>query len=76
VDLDGLNWHGRASARAGVDTTVIALWLGHELAETTQICLYADLALKERHWAGSKYRRFHPESGGAFTEDQAASLSA
>jgi integrase/recombinase XerD len=33
---------------AGVDTTVIALWLGHEQAETTQIYLHADLALKEK----------------------------
>jgi len=33
---------------AGVDTTVIALWLGHEQVETTQMYLHADLALKER----------------------------
>jgi integrase/recombinase XerD len=33
---------------AGIDTTVIALWLGHERIETTQIYLHADLALKER----------------------------
>jgi integrase/recombinase XerD len=33
---------------AGVDTTVIALWLGHERAETTQIYLHADQALKEK----------------------------
>ena len=33
---------------AGVDTSVIALWLGHEQAETTQIYLHADLALKEQ----------------------------
>jgi site-specific recombinase XerD len=33
---------------AGTDTTVIALWLGHEQAETTQIYLHADLALKEK----------------------------
>lgn len=33
---------------AGVETTVIALWLGHESVETTQIYLEADLALKER----------------------------
>lgn len=30
----------------GVDRTVIALWLGHESVETTQIYLHADLALK------------------------------
>jgi integrase/recombinase XerD len=33
---------------AGVDTAVIALWLGHESIETTQKYLHADLALKER----------------------------
>ena len=33
---------------AGVDITVIALWLGHESVETTQIYLHADLTLKER----------------------------
>lgn len=32
----------------GVDTSVIALWLGHESVETTQIYLHADLAIKER----------------------------
>jgi integrase/recombinase XerD len=32
----------------GVDISVIALWLGHEGVETTQIYLHADLALKER----------------------------
>ena len=32
----------------GVDTSVIALWLGHEQAETTQIYLHADLKLKEK----------------------------
>jgi integrase/recombinase XerD len=30
---------------AGVDTSVIALWLGHEQVDTTQIYLHADLAL-------------------------------
>ena len=33
---------------SGVDTAVIALWLGHENVQTTQIYLHADLALKER----------------------------
>jgi integrase/recombinase XerD len=33
---------------AGVDTTVIALWLGHEHVATTQIYIHADLALKEK----------------------------
>jgi integrase/recombinase XerD len=34
--------------QAGVDRSVMALWLGHESIETTQIYLDADLALKER----------------------------
>jgi integrase/recombinase XerD len=39
---------------AGIDTTVIALWLGHEHVETTQIYLQADLAIKERALARTK----------------------
>ena len=37
-----------ALLEAGVDRAVIALWLGHESVETTQIYLDADLAMKER----------------------------
>jgi integrase/recombinase XerD len=33
---------------AGVDSAVIALWLGHEETRTTQVYLHADLALKKR----------------------------
>jgi integrase/recombinase XerD len=33
---------------AGVDTSVIALWLGHVSVDTTQIYLHADLHLKEK----------------------------
>ena len=33
--------------QAGVDRAVIALWLGHESVETTQVYLNANLALKE-----------------------------
>jgi site-specific recombinase XerD len=33
---------------AGVGITVIALWLGHEGVETTQIYVHADLTLKEK----------------------------
>lgn len=34
--------------QAGVDRSVIALWLGHEQVETTQMYLAADLTMKER----------------------------
>jgi site-specific recombinase XerD len=39
---------------AGIDTSVIALWLGHEHVETTQIYLHADLRLKERALARTR----------------------
>jgi integrase/recombinase XerD len=39
---------------AGVDITVIALWLGHERTDTTRIYLHADLALKERALSRTK----------------------
>ncbi len=50
---------------AGVDRAVIALWLGHEQVETTQIYLDADLAMKERALArtappGAGPGRFRP----------------
>lgn len=34
--------------QAGIDHAMIALWLGHESVETTQIYLEADLSLKEK----------------------------
>jgi integrase/recombinase XerD len=37
-----------ALLHAGVDVSVIALWLGHEGTETVQIYLHADMAIKER----------------------------
>ena len=37
-----------ALLHAGVDITVIALWLGHESVTTTQIYLTADMALKQQ----------------------------
>lgn len=51
---------------AGVDRAVIALWLGHEQVETTQIYLDADLAMKERALArtaapGARRGRYQPK---------------
>jgi len=51
--------------RRGVDQTVIALWLGHESTETTQLYLHADMGLKERALGhadpcGAKPVRFRP----------------
>jgi integrase/recombinase XerD len=51
---------------AGVDRAVIALWLGHEQVETTQMYLDADLAMKERALArvappGARAARFRPK---------------
>ena len=51
--------------QAGIDRSVIALWLGHESIETTQIYLDADLALKEKILAkttqdGQPPRLFQP----------------
>ena len=34
--------------QAGIDRSVIALWLGHESVETTQMYLDADISMKER----------------------------
>jgi integrase/recombinase XerD len=50
---------------AGVDSTVIALWLGHETVATTQIYIHADLALKVQALArttpaGTAPGRYHP----------------
>jgi hypothetical protein len=33
---------------AGVDTSVITLWMGHENSATTQVYIHDDLVLKER----------------------------
>jgi site-specific recombinase XerD len=50
---------------AGVDTAVIALWLGHVSIETTQIYLHADLSIKEQALArtrpaGARPGRYQP----------------
>jgi integrase/recombinase XerD len=54
--------------QAGVDTTVIALWLGHESIETTHIYLEADLAMKEKALAKTKPHEGYP---GVYKPDDA-----
>lgn len=51
--------------QAGIDITVIALWLGHESPATTHMYVEADLAMKERalnklQAPSIKKRRFQP----------------
>jgi site-specific recombinase XerD len=51
--------------QAGIDITVIALWLGHESPATTHMYVEADLAMKERalnklQAPSVKKRRFRP----------------
>ena len=57
--------HGTAMAllQSGVDIAVIALWLGHESIETTNVYVHANLAMKEKALAkvapiGRRFRRF------------------
>jgi integrase/recombinase XerD len=50
----------------GVDRSVIALWLGHESVETTQMYLHADMRLKEKALSrteplGVKPTRYRPD---------------
>jgi integrase/recombinase XerD len=50
----------------GVDRSVIALWLGHESAETTDVYLHADMTIKERalqksNVSSAHARRYHPD---------------
>jgi len=50
----------------GVDRSVIALWLGHESVETTQMYLHADMRLKEKALSrteslGVRLVRYRPE---------------
>lgn len=50
----------------GVDRSVIALWLGHESMETTQMYLHADMRLKEKALSrtaplGVKPARYRPD---------------
>jgi site-specific recombinase XerD len=44
----------------GVDRTVIAMWLGHESVETTDVYLHANLEMKERALARSAPPKLKP----------------
>ena len=69
--------HSAAMAllRAGVDITVIALWMGHESPTSTRVYLHADLAMKEQALArttppGTTAGRYHaPDTLLAFLND-------
>ena len=58
--------------QAGVDRSVIALWLGHESVETTQIYLDANLALKQE--ALAKTTPAHSKLGRYHADDQLMSF--
>lgn len=60
--------HGTAMAllQSGVDIAVIALWLGHESIETTNVYVHANLAMKEKALKkippmGTPFRRFRAD---------------
>jgi site-specific recombinase XerD len=53
--------------QAGVDCSVIALWLGHESIDTTQTYLHAHLGLKEA--ALAKLKPYDQGPGGRFQPD-------
>jgi site-specific recombinase XerD len=51
--------------RAGVDITVIALWLGHESLTSTQAYIHADMqqkqeAIEKTAPPGSRQKRYRP----------------
>ncbi|MFA6117528.1 MAG: tyrosine-type recombinase/integrase [Sphingomonas sp.] len=50
--------------QAGVDLSVIALWLRHESIKTTQVYLHAHLALKEA--ALARVKSFNGQKGGRY----------
>ena len=69
--------HSAAMAllRAGVDTSVIALWMGHEDPGSTQAYLHADMTIKDRalarvHLPGTRPGRYRaPDTLLAFLDN-------
>jgi integrase len=55
---------GNGLLQAGVDCSVIALWLGHESIKTTQTYLHAHLALKDAALAKLEPYKQHKGSCG------------
>jgi integrase/recombinase XerD len=49
-----------ALLHAGVDSSVIALWMGHEDPSSTQIYLHADMTIKEKALARVQPRGTQP----------------
>jgi hypothetical protein len=60
--------------QAGVDCSVIALWLGHESIETTQTYLHAHLALKEAALKKSSHMSAASEPASSRTTASSPSL--
>jgi integrase/recombinase XerD len=58
--------------QAGVDRSLIAIWLGHESLDTTQIYLDANLAMKEEILAKTLPLKSKP--GGYRPDDQLLSF--
>jgi site-specific recombinase XerD len=57
--------HSCARLQAGVDTSVIALWLGHASVRSTDAYIHADISIKERALAlttppGARPGRYRP----------------
>jgi integrase/recombinase XerD len=55
--------------QAGVDCSVIALWLGHESIETTQTYLHAHSHSRRRHWPNSNRTNAASEPASVPTTD-------
>jgi integrase/recombinase XerD len=52
--------------QAGVDVTVIVVWLGHESIETSNVYAHANLSMREKALAkiqpmDTPFRRFRPD---------------